>query len=383
MADQTFPAFIDSRTSAGTLLDADRVAVVRAGVTYRSTMAEVATYIASALAATAVAFGSINVANADTTITRVSAGRIAVEGSNVLMASDVGSVVQAYDADLTAWAGVNPSSYSTTSQIAAAYQPLDSGLTALAAFNTDGLIVQTAANTYAGRTLTGTAAEITVTNGTGVAGNPTLSLPTALTFTGKTITGGTFASPTLSGTVAGAATWSGIQTHSAAIKMDATTAGIQFSNSGTVIWATGIRTDLTGTNDWVINRNGVANALRFDTTTLAATFAARTAAPQFGGNDLGSMADDSATSVQMSASSFGMVMIRTSGTEWAILAFDFVGTPGISIMQASADFAVTGGVLSGTTGTDAKFNVSVHTDNKIYFENRIGSTRLVSAHVFA
>jgi len=47
-----------------------------------------------------------------------------------------------------------------------------------------------------GRTITGTANEITVTNGSGAAGNPTLSLPNALTFTGKTITGGTFASPT-------------------------------------------------------------------------------------------------------------------------------------------------------------------------------------------
>lgn len=44
----------------------------------------------------------------------------------------IGVTVQAYDADLTAWAGVNPSSYSTTAQIAAAYQPLDSDLTSWA-----------------------------------------------------------------------------------------------------------------------------------------------------------------------------------------------------------------------------------------------------------
>lgn len=54
----------------------------------------------------------------------------------------------------------------------------------------------------AGRTITGTANEITVTNGDGVSGNPTLSLPSALTFTGKTVTGGTFASVTFSGTTA-------------------------------------------------------------------------------------------------------------------------------------------------------------------------------------
>lgn len=55
-------------------------------------------------------------------------------------------------------------------------QPLDATLTALAAYNTNGLLTQTAADTFAGRTVTGTGDQITVTNGDGVAGNPTLSL---------------------------------------------------------------------------------------------------------------------------------------------------------------------------------------------------------------
>lgn len=42
----------------------------------------------------------------DTTITRVSAGVIAVEGSNVLLASGLGSITQAYDAELAALAGL-------------------------------------------------------------------------------------------------------------------------------------------------------------------------------------------------------------------------------------------------------------------------------------
>jgi hypothetical protein len=53
---------------------------------------------------------------------------------------------------------------------------LDATLTALAAYNTNGIICQTAADTFAGRTLTGPAAGITVTNGNGVSGNPTLAL---------------------------------------------------------------------------------------------------------------------------------------------------------------------------------------------------------------
>lgn len=74
-------------------------------------------------------------------------------------------------------------------------------LTPFAVYNTNGLLTQTAASTFTGRTITGTAAEITATNGDGVSGNPTLSLPTALTFTGKTVTGGTLATSEIKGYV--------------------------------------------------------------------------------------------------------------------------------------------------------------------------------------
>ena len=54
-------------------------------------------------------FTAVNIGNAtDTTITRSSAGVIAVEGSNVLMASNIGSTVQAYDAQLADVAGLTP-----------------------------------------------------------------------------------------------------------------------------------------------------------------------------------------------------------------------------------------------------------------------------------
>lgn len=54
-------------------------------------------------------------------------------------------------------------------------QPLASTLTTLASYNTNGLFTQTAAGTFTGRTLTGTTNQITVTNGNGVSGNPTIS----------------------------------------------------------------------------------------------------------------------------------------------------------------------------------------------------------------
>jgi hypothetical protein len=64
-------------------------------------------------------FTAVSIGNGDTTVTRVSAGVIAVEGSNVLMASNIGSSVQAYDSNLTSFVGVFtlPTSDGTNGQV--------------------------------------------------------------------------------------------------------------------------------------------------------------------------------------------------------------------------------------------------------------------------
>jgi hypothetical protein len=80
------------------------------------------------------------------------------------------------------------------------YQPVDADLTAISALSTTGIAVRTGAGTWTTRTLTGTADKITVTNGDGVSGNPTVTI--AATYVGQnTITTlGTITTGTWNGT---------------------------------------------------------------------------------------------------------------------------------------------------------------------------------------
>ncbi len=79
-------------------------------------------------------------------------------------------------------------------------QTLDATLTALAAYNTNGLLTQTAADTFTGRTVTGTADRVTVTNGDGVAGNPTLDIAAGYVGQASIVTVGTITTGTWNGT---------------------------------------------------------------------------------------------------------------------------------------------------------------------------------------
>ena len=72
------------------------------------------------------------------------------------------------------WTNVNASYLISDS--GGPFQPLDSTLTQLAAYNSNGLITQTAADTFTARTIIGPAAGISVANGDGILGNPTLAL---------------------------------------------------------------------------------------------------------------------------------------------------------------------------------------------------------------
>jgi hypothetical protein len=90
---------------------------------------------------------------------------------------------------------------------------------------------------------------------------------------------------------------------------------------------------------------------------------------------LGALADDSAISVTPTNVS-GVLFFRTfGGDSWAIVFYDATSPTAYAIsVSAGSNTNVTTGALTGTTGTDGRFTVSAHTDGKIYFENRRGST---------
>lgn len=117
---------------------------------------------------------------------------LAVEGS-VTATSFIGS-----GASLT---GIPQSAVTNLVSDLSGKQASNAQLTSLASLGTNGIITRTAANTVTARTITGTTNLITVTNGNGVSGNPTLTvgsnvarLDTVQTFTGAK----TFSAPVTS-----------------------------------------------------------------------------------------------------------------------------------------------------------------------------------------
>ena len=102
------------------------------------------------------------------------AGRITVSGSGVDLASGIVTPGTYTKVTVDTYGRVTTGATATAADVGA--QAADATLTALAGYNTTGFLVQTAADTFAGRTLAVTAGELTITNPAGTAGNPTFGL---------------------------------------------------------------------------------------------------------------------------------------------------------------------------------------------------------------
>ena len=145
---------------------------------------------------------------------------------------------------------------------------LDATLNSLAAFNSNGILTQTAADTFAARTITGTTNRLTVTNGSGVSGDPTLDI--AATYVGQT-------SITTLGTIA-SGTWNG------------TAIGTQYGGTGQN-WSAVVQGNLpyfNGTGTMTTLAPTVTNGyvLKYNTTTHAPEWATDNNTTYTAGNDL-------------------------------------------------------------------------------------------------
>lgn len=135
----------------------------------------------------------IDADSADTDLYQLQSGSWVDTGVNLKGASGAGTGDVVGPASSTAdslarFSGMTGKLLKDGAVIGTDVQAYDADLAAIAALSSTGLAARTASNTWAQRTITGTSNEVSVADGNGVSGNPTLSIPSTFTLTGKTVT---------------------------------------------------------------------------------------------------------------------------------------------------------------------------------------------------
>ena len=94
----------------------------------------------------------------------------------------------------------------------------------------------------------------------------------------------------------------------------------------------------------------------------------------------GTVADDTAVSTTaLSGGTNGVGFLTTSTGRYIFFAWECTGTPALYSISASANTALTTGVLNGTTGVDGNTTLSIDTSTRIlYLENRAGATDILT-----
>lgn len=109
----------------------------------------------------------------------------------------------------------------------------------------------------------------------------------------------------------------------------------------------------------------------------ANTFTQANTIPQIRSTTGVGLLDDTATSITFSGASSGiLVFVSTLNANASGMVAFRVGSSLMCSVLAQTGTSVinclTGSALTGTTSTDTKLNISAHTDNKLYIENRTG-----------
>lgn len=149
-------------------------------------------------------------------------------------------------------------------------QPSDATLSALAVYNANGLFTQTALDTFVARTITGTTNRITVTNGSGVLGNPTIDIASG--YVAAVGNGGTGLSSLTTGNYINAASSSTMQQRTPAqVRSDLTLATGTYTP--TVSATTNVDSTTPKLTNWTRNNDmvTVSGYLDVDTTAAAST----------------------------------------------------------------------------------------------------------------